>query len=58
MYFVVGCDYFEEDNTQNTDPVAGVFTTLTEAVDFAQQLKSEPEVYKTWVTKSETDPDS
>jgi hypothetical protein len=63
VYFVVGCEYEEYSPEgdwlcENEDPVAGVFTSEAEALAFVTELKASPEVFKVYLSESETDPNS
>jgi hypothetical protein len=55
--YIVGCEYIEYDSdgigTENDDPIAGQFSSLDEATAFAAQLKSDPNVFKTYIQTSD-----
>jgi len=57
--YYVGCEYIEYDSDgqyvcENEDPTAGEFTTLEAAEAFATELKSDPDVFKTFIQTSDT----
>ena len=59
IYYIVGCEYIEYDSLgqfvcENADPVAGEFTSLQEATAYAAELKSDPDVFKTYIQTSDT----
>lgn len=59
IYYIVGCEYIEYDSLgqfvcENEDPQAGEFTTIEAAEAFATELKSNPDVFKTYIQTSDT----
>lgn len=38
MFYVVGCEYIDDDGDCNMDNVAGVFTTMDDAIAFKHEL--------------------
>lgn len=56
--YIVGCEYIEYDShgqyvCENDDPMAGQFSTLDAATAFAAQLKTDPNVFKTYIQTSD-----
>ena len=55
MFYIVGCDYLDEDNTMNSDPLAGVFTDMQDTLEFTDQIKADGCTHIS-ITFSESDP--
>ena len=52
MIYIIGCTYLDSDGSTNEDPIAGEFTSETEAQKYMEQLKADPSITHIWMNTS------
>ena len=56
MFYVVGCEYIDDDGDCNMDNMAGVFTTMGDAIAFKYELINDYGCWSITINQCDDDP--